>query len=101
MKAWYKEVNEEPRLIDIENELFALQQAVEGYIQCYALSPTETVICNEDGLLTNKHFNCIIDDQFFFGPLLIVGINGEEFTDTQLDEITAKNIFMKRRKVNE
>lgn len=47
MKAIIKKPGEKPRVIEIENELSALQEAVDGYIQAVPLAADACIICNE------------------------------------------------------
>ena len=58
MKAIYTAPNEQPKLIDIENSLEALQAAVGGYIETITVTSDACIICNEEGRLLNLPFNC-------------------------------------------
>ena len=72
-------------VIEIENTLEALQKAVGGYIETVRLRVDDAVmIVNEEGLLLGLPYNVIASgfaDQPIVGTAIIVGINGEEFTD--------------------
>lgn len=99
MKAVYKCPGQAPAVIDVANELKALQGLVEGhievvtfFIQTGADAGGETtyvaLIVNEEGLLNNMRFNCNFIGKQYFGPMLFVGVDGEEFcglTDEQAD----------------
>lgn len=84
---------------DIENTLEALQAAVDGYIEAVTLIPGKAVmIVNEEGLLRGMVPNpaaSMIAGTKIVGPALIVGVDGEEFTDfpaeirQQIDELFA------------
>lgn len=84
---------------DIENTLEALQTAVDGYIEAVTLIPGKAVmIVNEEGLLRGMAPNpaaSMIAKTKIVGPALIVGVDGEDFTDIpaeirqQIDELFA------------
>lgn len=75
--------------VDIENTLDALQAAVDGYIETVTLIPGKAVmIVNEEGLLRGMAPNLaasMIAGNKIVGPALIVGVDGEEFTDIPTD----------------
>ena len=71
--------------VNIENTLDALQAAVDGYIETVPLVADKAVmIVNEEGLLRGMSYNAfatLIAARNIVGPALIVGVDGEEFTD--------------------
>ncbi len=75
--------------VEIENTLEALQAAVDGYIETVTLIPGKAVmIVNEEGLLRNLPPNpaaSMIAGTKIVGPALIVGVDGDEFTDVPED----------------
>ncbi len=82
MKAIYKVPRKAAKLVKVENTLEALQKAVGGYIECVTLRDGGVLICDEEGLLKgNVLFNQKVEGHMIFGPFLIVGQDGEEFTD--------------------
>ena len=66
--------------IEIQNELKALQKAVGGYIETVTISRDLCLICNEEGRIFDLKPQVVLG-QRFFGPVLIVGVKGDEFTD--------------------
>lgn len=68
---------EKPKFIDIPNELEALQKEVEGNIECVGFF-NSVVICNEEGAINDMEFNVVVSRNIIYGPLLLVGIAGEE-----------------------
>jgi hypothetical protein len=74
---------------DIENTLEALQAAVGGYIEAVTLVPGRAVmIVNEEGLLRGMAPNpaaSMIAKTKIVGPAIVVGVDGEEFTDIPED----------------
>ena len=78
--------------LDIENTLEALQNAVDGYIETVPIrfiSPDKAVmIVNEEGLLRGMSHNpaaTMIAGTKIVGSAIVVGVDGEEFTDIPED----------------
>ena len=75
--------------VNIENTLEALQAAVDGYIETVRLVPGRAVmIVNEEGLLREMAPNAIASlaaGTQIVGPALVVGVDGEDFTDIPED----------------
>lgn len=75
--------------IEIDNTLEALQKAVDGYIETVTLIQGRAVmIVNEEGLLRGMSPNPIASlaaGTQIVGPAVVVGVNGEEFTDIPED----------------
>ena len=71
--------------IEIDNNLEALQAAVDGYIETLQIVPDQAVmIVNEEGLLKGlavNPFASAVAGTMIVGNALIVGVDGEEFTD--------------------
>ena len=74
---------------DIENTLEALQHAVDGYIETVTLITGKAVmIVNEEGLLRGMTPNPIasnVANTQIVGPAVVVGVDGDEFTDIPTD----------------
>ena len=81
MKVIYKAPGSAPELRDIPNTLEELQSTVGGYIETVTFANDACVICNEEGRLLGLPFNCTFLGASFVGPILIVGIEGEDFAD--------------------
>lgn len=78
--------------IDIENTLEALQDAVDGYIETVPMrfipSDKAVMIVNEEGRLKGMMMNrtaSIYANTLIVGTALVVGVDGEEFTDVPED----------------
>lgn len=78
MKAIIKEAGERARIADIPNTLAGLQSLVGGYIEVVSIFPGSTFICNEEGRILGLPRNGLLD---FVGTVLVVGVDGDEFTD--------------------
>lgn len=87
--------NKNAEITEIENTLGAIQGIVDGYIElCTPFYENVVIVCNErskfNGMEPSRAIymhNTLID--VIYGPMLIVGISGEEFvslTDEQLEK---------------
>lgn len=88
MKKYIRILKKDPDRADlhqllIPNTLDMLQKLVDGYIEVvrYPYMENVAIICNEEGLINDMHYNCRLDDYHFFGPIIFVGVDGEDFTD--------------------
>lgn len=83
--------------IEVENTLEAMQKQVGGYIETVTLIPGKAVmIVNEEGLLLGFGFNPVatrVAGTKIVGPALIVGVDGEEFTN--IPKGLARRIWLK------
>lgn len=81
MKSILKEPGKEPKVIDVENEKEELQETVGGYLESVTLAADMCILCDEEGRLKGLPFNVEICGVSFVGPILMVGVDGEEFAD--------------------
>lgn len=71
-------------LKDIRNRLHDLQQEVLGSIECVPLRDGGIMLVNEEGAINGMPQNPIaslVAGTMIYGPVLIVGNGGEDFTD--------------------
>lgn len=90
MRVMSKEPGKGWKIAEIENTLEALQQGVGGKLEAVTLASDACVLCNEEGRLLGMPYNTTICGVSFVGPLLIVGIAGEDFaglTEQQVDRL--------------
>jgi len=73
--------DKEFRQIIVPNELEVLQQLVDGYIEHVTIASDCVLLCNEDAVAMGLDFNCAFCGICFIGPILLAGVDGEEFTD--------------------
>lgn len=86
MKAICKKPGEPAEVVDIENSLEALQEAVGGHLESFTFAVDACVLCDEDGRWKGYPHNTVICGVEFAGPILIVGVAGEDFTDLKAPE---------------
>ena len=72
-------------IMEIENTLDSLQKAVGGHIETVAMANKWSVICDVEGLLKGKPYNCDVYGVEFVGTILVVGVEGEELVDVPID----------------
>lgn len=105
MRALYKAPTD-PKFhqLNIPNELHPMQELVGGYIETLTacMDPKVIAICNEEGAIRDDiGFNCAIAcedasgrfDCPIFGPILLVGEDGEEFTDCPISLMVANGMI--------
>ena len=90
MTVLYKAPNKAPEIIDIDNTLEALQAAVDGPVESLTICTDAVILCNEEALFTDKAFNCRLCGVQFFGPILVCGCNGDEFTDLKVPKVVMR-----------
>lgn len=81
MIAIKKVPGERPVVVEIEDDLKTLQEAVEGYIEAVTLPGGLVIVCNDEGLINNLPFNTFVAGHYLFGNILIVGDGGDCFAD--------------------
>lgn len=73
---------------EVENDLAEIQKLVGGFIETVTLSRTAVLICDEEGYIKGREFNCFIHNRFsaipIIGTIVVVGVDGDEFTDCGL-----------------
>lgn len=69
-------------VIEIANELEALQQAVGGHIETVTIATDCCLIVDEEGLLKGKPVNKLASTILpIVGDALVCGVDGDEFCD--------------------
>ena len=105
MRALYKAPDDTKfRQILVPNQLHPLQELVGGCIETVTArtDPRVVLICNEEGIPKGLPYNCIIacgDDRGtfdcpFYGPILMVGAEGDEFADCPISLVQANGLIL-------
>ena len=81
MRVIRKRPGQVPQIVDVENTLESLQFEVDGWIETVTFAEDACVICNEEGRIQGLPFNLELMGILIFGTILIVGVDGENFTD--------------------
>lgn len=69
---------------NISTRLENLQRTVGGYIETVTYCTDLVIICNEEGRLLGLPYNCTIAGVDFVGDIIVIGSDGEEFSDLKL-----------------
>lgn len=90
-------------MTNISHSLENLQKIVGGYIEAIPLREDVVILVNEFGKIQGLDFNIphpFTDQDFLVGTLIVLGVDGEEFSDLPIDfqMSTWKEILAKRRK---
>lgn len=80
---------------EIDNTLEAFQAAVGGYIETVTLQlemnvpglhlPGTMIVCDEEGLIKGRQYNCEVNGVKLFGTIVFVGFMDEEFVNCPKD----------------
>lgn len=95
INVWIKEPHKEVRRETISNELESFQKIVGGYIECYPVTETCEIVCNEEGKILHLPYNFTFAGESFVGTIILVGVNNDdgEFCDCPFDEQDAAEIY--------
>ena len=81
MRVIRKRPGQAPQVVEIEPSLKAMQREVDGWIETVTFAENACVVCSEEGRVRGEPFNLKLLGLLFFGTILIVGVDGENFTD--------------------
>ncbi|MBQ0037824.1 MAG: DUF3846 domain-containing protein [Clostridiales bacterium] len=88
-----KEPGKDPRHVNISDSLKNLQRTVGGYIETLTFATDACIICNEEGRLQGLPYCCTFFGAELVGTIIMVGVNGEEFTDWPMAFADTKRLF--------
>lgn len=106
MRALYKAPDDTKfRQILVPNELHPLQELVGGHIETVTagVDPDVVLIVNEEGVIRmDMEYNCVIRckdamgefDCPIYGPILMVGVDCDEFADCPISVVMANNMIV-------
>lgn len=82
---------------NISTSLKNLQRQVDGPIETVPCGAGAVIICNEEGKLRGLEPNFMMGKLPFMdvivGDVIVIGVDGEEFCDLQMDFSTWKNLL--------
>lgn len=81
IRVLYKRPGKNLVEVEIPNELEWIQGAVEGHFEHVQISEDVAMLCNEEGKLKGMDANFPLMGDLIGGPVLFVGVDGEEYTD--------------------
>lgn len=81
MKAIFKDPLKDSKIIDVENSVAGIQKVIGGYFEAITIKEDACILCDEEGKIKRLKPNCIYNSELIVGPVLVVGVKGEDFTD--------------------
>ena len=89
MKYKYKAIIKRPdeeygHMTFISNTLENLQRTVGGYIETIPVTSKDVILCDEEGKLKLKPTNISLGNDFIVGTIVVLGVDGDEFTDVHM-----------------
>lgn len=93
-----KDPGEQPIVANIPNTLEALQKAVGGHIEAVTIASDLALICNEEGLIMWLPYNLTVCERPFAGPIVAVGVDGEEFVSLTPNQIQSLRRLLREPK---
>lgn len=84
-----KKPGELPKAVKVRNKLEPLQELVGGYIEVVSLYDYMVVLCDEEGRLRGKPYNCRIGGIDFVGTVVLAGTFRDEFASVPYDSLDA------------
>ena len=81
ISVYVKHPNEEPIRMNVKNSLEELQRLVGGHIESVTLGKDIAILCDEEGRIKGKEYNCTLVGVDFAGTIVIVGVRGDSFSD--------------------
>ena len=91
--VYSKRVGEIPRSVWISPTLANLQRTVGGYIETVTLARDLVIICDEEGRIKDKPYNCTVCGCDFRGDIIFCGVDGDDFGSVPVDYQTFKKLF--------
>lgn len=91
--VWIKEPFKKAKHVWISPRLENLQKTVGGYIEAVQVSNDAVILCNEEALLTDTKYNVTVGGIQLFGPIILVGQQGEEFASCKLTADDMRILF--------
>ena len=85
MKALLFEPGKAPADLTMTDNLYTLQKLVDGYIEIINLDDSTVLICNEEGKIIGLPQNMKIPHDILCGTIIVVGVDGDEFSDIPID----------------
>lgn len=79
----------EPPVVEplFSNTLESFQKEVGGYIETVTFASDVALVVNEEGLLIGLPYNCKVFGLDLVGPVILVGVDGDEFASLKAARI--------------
>lgn len=87
MRAIYKKVNENPKIVEINDSLLDLQNIVEGDIETLTIDDDLVMIINEEGKIKKLEPNITYNNDVICGNILVLQAIEDKFTGIDFQNI--------------
>ena len=74
-----KEPGKEPEKFIVTDDYKAIQKLIDGHFEVVRVEEDLLVVCDEEGRIKGKPFNCWFDGIGFVGTIAVFGEDGENF----------------------
>lgn len=95
IRVVYKKPGRTPRMSLIRNELKALQDRVDGYIETVSLMDNIVMVVNEEGKLKKMQPNFLYGFDTIVGPAVFVATERDKMVSLTYDQIVKVEEFLK------
>ena len=79
LKAIVKEPGKEPEEFIVADDYKELKSIVGGHLESVTVEEGLVVLCDDEGRLNGKPYNCWFDGINFRGTIVVLGSKGENF----------------------
>ena len=79
LKAIVKEPGKEPEEFIVADDYKELKSIVGGHLESVTVEEGLVVLCDDEGRLNGKPYNCWFDGINFRGTIVVLGSKGEDF----------------------
>ena len=93
IKAFVKHPNQDPYLTSLSSELDDMQKTVGGYLEEIKIASDLVILCDEEGKLKGKAYNCTFVSHDFVGTLVFVGVKKDIWADCPLSYQEFRQVF--------
>lgn len=91
MKIVIKNVDEQAKIVEIENSLKTFQNIVGGYIEVFPFQDNILMVLNEEGKLKNLPLNFVLTNEIYeeqiVGNVFFASRNGVDFDSLSEEQI--------------
>ncbi len=92
IRVIYKGVGERPNIVELPDSIRALQDSVGGAVEVNSITTDVAIISNAFALDRSLPYNCRLKGRDWYGPILFVGFDGDQFCS--FPDKTAKALLL-------
>jgi len=88
-----KRPGQNPRHVNVSDKIESLQKNVGGYVEMVPVTRDMVILCDEEGRLKDKPYNCTIGGIDFVGDIIMCGRDADGFADLPVEWKDLKKLF--------